>query len=81
MMVCADTSNSAKPLPTHQYWLDKLIEEFFNQGDTEREQGLEISPMCDRNSVVSVEKLEVCFFCYQKLRIIINALKYIYLIH
>lgn len=24
------------------------MEEFFRQGDLEREQGLEVSPMCDR---------------------------------
>jgi len=34
------------------------MEEFFLQGDLEREQGLEISPMCDRNNA-SVEQSQV----------------------
>ena len=27
---------------------DRIMEEFFQQGDKEREAGLDISPMCDR---------------------------------
>jgi len=36
------------------------MEEFFKQGDTERDQGLDISPMCDRFTA-SVEKSQVSF--------------------
>ena len=28
------------------------MEEFFKQGDTEREQGLEFSPLCDRHNTM-----------------------------
>jgi cAMP-specific phosphodiesterase 4 len=34
------------------------MEEFFQQGDKERERGMEISPMCDKHTA-SVEKSQV----------------------
>lgn len=34
------------------------MEEFFRQGDRERERGMEISPMCDKHNA-SVEKSQV----------------------
>jgi hypothetical protein len=34
------------------------MEEFFQQGDREREQNLDISPMCDRHSA-TIEKSQV----------------------
>lgn len=34
------------------------MEEFFRQGDKERERGMEISPMCDKHTA-SVEKSQV----------------------
>jgi cAMP-specific phosphodiesterase 4 len=48
---CSDISNPFKPYELCAKWADLVVEEFFQQGDTEREMGLEISPMCDRNSV------------------------------
>jgi cAMP-specific phosphodiesterase 4 len=45
---CADLSNPTKPLYLYRQWADRVMEEFFRQGDLEREQGLEVSPMCDR---------------------------------
>lgn len=58
MVHCADLSNPAKPLEIYRRWVDKLMEEFFVQGDKEKEQGLDISPMCDRlNS--TIEKSQV----------------------
>ena len=35
------------------------MEEFFHQGDREREIGMDISPMCDRHNA-TVEKSQVC---------------------
>lgn len=37
------------------------MEEFFRQGDRERERGMEISPMCDKHNA-SVEKSQVIDF-------------------
>lgn len=58
---CADLSNPTKPLPLYRRWVDLLMEEFFQQGDREREQNLDISPMCDRHSA-TIEKSQVSPF-------------------
>ena len=55
---CADLSNPAKPLALYRQWNDRIMQEFFRQGDLERQQGLEISPMCDRHTA-TVEKTQV----------------------
>ena len=34
------------------------MDEFFKQGDLERERGMDISPMCDKNSA-TIEKSQV----------------------
>ncbi|XP_031350743.1 cAMP-specific 3',5'-cyclic phosphodiesterase isoform X3 [Photinus pyralis] len=60
---CADLSNPTKPLPLYRRWVDLLMEEFFLQGDREREAKMEISPMCDRHSA-TVEKTQVGFIDY-----------------
>ncbi|XP_072160419.1 3',5'-cyclic-AMP phosphodiesterase isoform X4 [Bemisia tabaci] len=60
---CADLSNPTKPLPLYRRWVDLLMEEFFQQGDKEREQNLDISPMCDRHSA-TIEKSQVGFIDY-----------------
>ncbi|KAG5442912.1 cAMP-specific 3',5'-cyclic phosphodiesterase 4B [Clonorchis sinensis] len=60
MIHCADLSNPAKPLRLNRKWTSRLMEEFFRQGDKERSLNLEISPMCDRESV-AVEKSQVTF--------------------
>lgn len=60
MIHCADLSNPAKPLRLNRKWTGRLMEEFFRQGDTERKLKLEISPMCDRESV-AIEKSQVSF--------------------
>lgn len=58
MVHCADLSNPTKPLGLYRRWVDKIMEEFFCQGDREREQGMDISPMCDRHNA-TVEKTQV----------------------
>ncbi|XP_022246639.1 cAMP-specific 3',5'-cyclic phosphodiesterase, isoforms N/G-like [Limulus polyphemus] len=55
MIHCADLSSPTKPLEMYKKWVDLLMEEFFQQGDKEREQGLDISPMCDRYNA-TIEK-------------------------
>lgn len=57
-MHCADLSNPTKPLPLYRQWTDRIMAEFFQQGDRERESGLDISPMCDKHTA-SVEKSQV----------------------
>uniref|UniRef100_A0A452GVV6 Phosphodiesterase n=1 Tax=Gopherus agassizii TaxID=38772 RepID=A0A452GVV6_9SAUR len=63
MVHCADLSNPTKPLGLYRQWTERIMEEFFRQGDKERERGMEISPMCDKHTA-SVEKSQVGFIDY-----------------
>ncbi|XP_025771539.1 cAMP-specific 3',5'-cyclic phosphodiesterase 4A [Puma concolor] len=58
MVHCADLSNPTKPLELYRQWTDRIMAEFFQQGDRERERGMEISPMCDKHTA-SVEKSQI----------------------
>jgi len=58
MVHCADLSNPTKSLELYRQWTDRIMDEFFHQGDRERERGMEISPMCDKHTA-SVEKSQV----------------------
>ncbi|XP_060665018.1 cAMP-specific 3',5'-cyclic phosphodiesterase isoform X7 [Drosophila nasuta] len=60
---CADLSNPTKPLPLYRRWVALLMEEFFLQGDKERESGMDISAMCDRHNA-TIEKSQVGFIDY-----------------
>ena len=58
MVHCSDLSNPTKPLHLYEQWIERIMEEFFRQGDLERDQGLDISPMCDRTTA-NIEKSQV----------------------
>ncbi|XP_037553882.1 cAMP-specific 3',5'-cyclic phosphodiesterase 4D [Nematolebias whitei] len=63
MVHCADLSNPTKPLELYRKWTDRIMVEFFTQGDRERDKGMEISPMCDKHNA-SIEKTQVGFIDY-----------------
>nr|XP_046246885.1 cAMP-specific 3',5'-cyclic phosphodiesterase 4D-like isoform X5 [Scatophagus argus] len=63
MVHCADLSNPTKPLQLYRQWTDRIMVEFFTQGDRERDKGMEISPMCDKHNA-SIEKTQVGFIDY-----------------
>ncbi|CAB1317721.1 unnamed protein product, partial [Coregonus sp. 'balchen'] len=63
MVHCADLSNPTKPLEVYRQWTDRIMVEFFTQGDRERDKGMEISPMCDKHNA-SIEKNQVGFIDY-----------------
>ena len=49
---CSDISNPYKPFSICAAWADLVVEEFGQQGDREKREGLEVSPMMDRNLIV-----------------------------
>ena len=85
MVHCSDLSNPTKPLEIYRHWVERITEEFFLQGDKEREAGLDISPMCDRNnattekSQVSIER-RTCWHRSIIVSFFILSLIFIYLI-
>lgn len=48
---CSDINNPLKPFKLCSKWADLVVEEFCLQGDREKKEGLEVSPMCDRDAV------------------------------
>lgn len=46
----ADISNPSRPPQIAEKWADRILEEFFRQGDKERGAGHVISPLCDSSS-------------------------------
>ena len=52
---CCDVAHPSKPWLLHRHWTDLLLEEFFRQGDNEKELGLPYSPLCDRNNTLVAE--------------------------
>ena len=50
LLHAADISNPAKPWKVSKQWSDRVIQEFFAQGDREKEAGLEVSPNMDRDT-------------------------------
>ncbi|XP_029356509.1 cAMP-specific 3',5'-cyclic phosphodiesterase 4C-like isoform X2 [Echeneis naucrates] len=63
MVHCSDLSNPTKPLQLYRRWTDRIMDEFFTQGDSERAGGMDISPMCDRHNA-SIAKSQVGFIDY-----------------
>lgn len=59
MLHLADLSNPTKPIDLYRQWTSRIMEEYWQQGDRERNLGLEVSPMCDRHNA-TVEKSQVC---------------------
>ena len=47
---CSDISNPAKPNRISLIWTQKVYAEFFKQGDLEKEKGLNVSLLCDRDT-------------------------------
>eukprot|EP00164_Ancoracysta_twista_P004940 GFYU01006720.1.p1 GENE.GFYU01006720.1~~GFYU01006720.1.p1 ORF type:complete len:536 (+),score=130.95 GFYU01006720.1:349-1956(+) len=56
----SDLSNPAKPEPLCTRWADKITEEFYQQGDKEKEIDLPVSIFCDRNKPQK-EKCQIGF--------------------
>eukprot|EP00002_Diphylleia_rotans_P004717 TRINITY_DN1360_c0_g1_i1.p1 TRINITY_DN1360_c0_g1~~TRINITY_DN1360_c0_g1_i1.p1 ORF type:complete len:404 (-),score=93.37 TRINITY_DN1360_c0_g1_i1:266-1477(-) len=57
---CADVSNPAKPDYIYTAWVDRIMTEFYIQGDEEGRMALPISPFMDRSNP-TVEKCQCGF--------------------
>ncbi|KAK6629518.1 hypothetical protein RUM43_003335 [Polyplax serrata] len=60
---CADISNPCRPWDVSKKWSQKVCEEFFRQGDYERQLNLPVTALCDRQST-SVPKIQAGFFTF-----------------
>lgn len=49
LIKCCDISNEVRPMDVSDQWLDRLLDEYFTQGDHEKEQGLPTLPFMDRS--------------------------------
>ncbi|KAL3147885.1 putative 3',5'-cyclic phosphodiesterase pde-3, variant 2 [Trebouxia sp. C0010 RCD-2024] len=65
VLKCADIGHLAADVATHKRWAYQLEEEFFRQGDKERELGMPISPLMDRAHQGGMTRSQVpyIFFC------------------
>jgi hypothetical protein len=55
MLHGCDISNTCKPWNTSKEWSDRVLEEFFAQGDREQALGLSVSPNCDKATTRQAE--------------------------
>ncbi|OAC97963.1 hypothetical protein MUCCIDRAFT_191379 [Mucor lusitanicus CBS 277.49] len=51
LIKCADISNCARPFESAKRWAKILAEEFFEQGDLERELGMTVLPINERGKI------------------------------
>jgi hypothetical protein len=62
ILKCADLSNVARRFEEAKDMTERLMEEYFEQGDIENELGLDISPMCDRHKCVPIPVGQIGFY-------------------
>jgi len=63
MLHSCDVSHPAKRWGLHHRWTARCMEEFFVQGDREKDLGLEYSPLCDRHNTM-VPQSQIGFIDY-----------------
>uniref|UniRef100_A0A5S6QA97 PDEase domain-containing protein n=1 Tax=Trichuris muris TaxID=70415 RepID=A0A5S6QA97_TRIMR len=68
----ADVNSASKPPCIHQMWGQKILEEFFDQGDEEISRGLPVSDFMDRRTC-NVAELQ-CSFMNHVVSPLLNAL-------
>lgn len=59
----SDISNPAKPYVVYKKWVSLVFEEFFNQGDLEKQKGIPVTIMCDRETT-SITKSQIGFITF-----------------
>ena len=58
----ADLSHCFKPFHIHKHWAERITNEFWALGDRERQLGIAVSPLCDRDKDSNVPESQVGFF-------------------
>ena len=57
---CADISKPARPLTTYLMWMEYTMEEYFLQGDMEKELGIPVSSFMDRENT-NKERVQITY--------------------
>jgi len=60
LIKAADLSNPARPFHIAKYWAHMVQEEFFLQGEREKERGLKVSPYMSRGNS-SISQMQINF--------------------
>jgi hypothetical protein len=63
LLKAADISNPGKPFEIAKYWANMVQEEFFGQGDIEKEKAFPVSPFMDREKP-ALPKMQINFIDY-----------------
>jgi hypothetical protein len=58
----ADLGHCFKPFHIHKHWAERITNEFWALGDRERQLGIAVSPLCDRDKDSNVPKSQIGFF-------------------
>jgi hypothetical protein len=59
LLKCADVGHMAQPFEKHRYWVSQLTEEFYQQGDQEKSQGMTTLPFMNRQKSQCVPSSQV----------------------
>ena len=71
MQMClkaADISNVTKPFDISRLWAIAVTEEFYQQGDKEKERGVEVLPMFDRTKNSELANGQIGFINFVALK-------------
>jgi hypothetical protein len=68
LIKCADISNCARPFEPAKRWAQTLAEEFFEQGDLERELGLPVLPINERGKL-PLEDFQLSFIRFVAMKL------------
>ncbi|CAJ1020347.1 3'5'-cyclic nucleotide phosphodiesterase, putative [Leishmania lindenbergi] len=61
LIKAGDVSNVTKPFETSRLWAMAVTEEFYRQGDMEKEKGVEVLPMFDRSKNTELARGQIGF--------------------
>jgi hypothetical protein len=59
LLKCADVGHMAQPFEKHRQWVNQLSEEFFQQGDQEKSQGMTPLPFMNRHKAQCLPSSQV----------------------